>query len=77
LSVSAIDVAGFKALTKQAISQELITIDKQLAISAPAGCIHVAFGCVRDEMQGKCPRRILTERASFRKSVFEKLYRCE
>src|SRR4030095_13614187 len=73
-AISAIDVAGFKFLTKQAISQELITIDKQLAVSTPTGCIHVAFGRVRDETQGECLSRILTERASFRKSVFEKLY---
>jgi len=37
-AISAIDVAGFKALTKQAISQELIAVYKQLAVSTPTGC---------------------------------------
>lgn len=76
-AIAAIDVTGFKALTQQAISQELITIDKQLAVSIPTGGIQVAFGRVRDDTQGECPSRILAERASFRKSVFEKLYRFE
>ncbi|HSX79509.1 MAG TPA: hypothetical protein VLQ80_13180, partial [Candidatus Saccharimonadia bacterium] len=76
-AIAAIDVSGCTALPKQSIPQERLTVDTQLPVSTYSGRIQVAFGRVRDETQGECPSRILTERAAFLKGVFAKLSRCD